>query len=90
MPFELTPGDWFAIGSAVVSVAVGLGVQRARAAADREKLEELRTEVKESNVDQGRRIGALEGWRQAVEAVDQERRRARTGAVPVKTTAPEE
>lgn len=79
----LSAGDWIALVGSLLTVAAGYGAARAQSRADREKLEELRRSVHDSNVDQGRRLGELEGWRQAVIAVEMERRRTRTGALPL-------
>lgn len=83
----MTPAEWIAVATAVVTAlvtfAIGYGLLRGQLSGEREKLQELREEVRTSNQDQGRRLGDIEGWRKAVEAVELERRRSRTGAVPI-------
>jgi hypothetical protein len=52
-------------------------------AAQEREIAELRAEMRGSNERQGERLGKLEAWRSAVLAVDQERIRRSTGAVPI-------
>jgi hypothetical protein len=47
------------------------------------ELADLRAEMRGSNERQGERLGKLEAWREAVLAVDRERVRRSTGAIPV-------
>lgn len=54
-----------------------------QAAAHERELAELRAEMRGSNERQGERLGKLEAWREAVLAVDRERVRRSTGALPV-------
>jgi hypothetical protein len=84
----LTPGDWISLLAMAVAVVSGYAVLRAQVKAQGKELDELRTEVRTSNTDQGRRVGEIEGWRKACEAVERDRRRARTGAMAVQ--APDE
>lgn len=57
-------------------------LKESEAARERE-IAELRSSSEASNQRQGERLGRLEGWRKAVQAVDAERIRTRTGAVPI-------
>jgi hypothetical protein len=79
----LSPSEWITILTLAVTVVSGYAVLRAKVAAQGKELDELRNEVRTSNTDQGRRVGEIEGWRKACEAVERDRRRARTGAVPI-------
>jgi type VI protein secretion system component VasK len=66
-----------------VTVVSGYAVLRARVASQDQRLDQLEARMETSNTDQGRRVGELEGWRKACEAVERDRRRARTGAVAI-------
>jgi hypothetical protein len=52
-------------------------------AAHERELAELRAEMRGSSERQGERLGKLDAWREAVLAVDRERIRRSTGAIPV-------
>jgi len=69
------------LGTSLVVVALSYGAQRARISALEATVKELKDENRTSNQRQGERLGELEGWKKAVEAVEYERRR--TGAIPL-------
>jgi hypothetical protein len=76
----LSTGDWIALLGSLLGAAVGYGVLRAKVAMLETGQRELREANTRSNEDQGRRLGELEGWRKAAEAVERERQRTQTSA----------
>ena len=66
-----------------MTVVSGYAVLRAKVVAQDKRMDQLEGRMETSNIDQGRRLGQLEGWRVACEAVELDRRRARTGALPL-------
>jgi hypothetical protein len=69
------------VATSLVVVALAFATLRAKVAAHEATIRELREEFRASNIRQGERLGELEGWKKAVEAV--ERERTRTGAIPI-------
>jgi hypothetical protein len=76
----LSTGDWIALLGSLVTVVAGYGALRAKVAQLDAGQRELREGNQRSNEDQGRRLGALERWREAAEAVERERLRTKTSA----------
>lgn len=76
----LSTGDWIALLGSLLGAAVGFGALRAKVAQLEAGQRELREANTRSNEDQGRRLGALERWREAAEAVERERQRSKTSA----------
>jgi hypothetical protein len=76
----LSTGDWIALLFSLLTAAVGYGALRAKVAGLEQLVRELRDNNLRSNEDQGRRLGALERWREAAEAVERERQRTKTSA----------
>lgn len=76
----LSTSEWITILCCVASVAVLWGKSQAQLAAMREGLKETRA----SDTRQGERMGVLEERVAAIEAVDKERIRTATGAIPVR------
>jgi hypothetical protein len=79
----LSPGEWITLLGMAVTVVSGYAVLRAKVASQDKRMDQLEARMETSNTDQGRRVGELEGWRKACEAVERDRRRARTGAVAI-------
>jgi hypothetical protein len=78
----LSTGEWITIICCVASVAVLWGKHQAQIAALAAGLRETRS----SDTRQGERMGGIESRLAAFEAVDKERVRTRTGAIPIGPT----